>query len=190
MLRGWVVSLPSAGWFFAAVPAEAIIGGELDGDRHLFGACILSRLADGTFTDCSSGALASSNVVIMAGHSAVGRNALRGAKHFVTFDPDVDKASSELIPTILAPHPAFDPDSNFNDIGVALLARPVTDIDPNTATDRGPARSPSVQAGRVRVVHGRRVRVRRSVCAVRVLPRVTRRFASIRFGGVCRRSNG
>lgn len=127
-----IVMLIGLAWLVlgVALPSEAIIGGQLDGRRHPFGACILSRLPDGTFTDCSSGALASPNVVIMAGHSAANRNAIEGAEHFVTFDPEVVPSVSTLIPAVLVPHPGFNPNNSFNDLGVALLAVPVTEIEP------------------------------------------------------------
>jgi hypothetical protein len=111
----------------AADPATAIIRGNDDGQLHPFGACIVSRNPDGSLSDCSSGALIAPTVVVMAGHSASNRNSL-GSEHYVTFEPVVDRATSELIPATLIPHPGYG--QGGPDIGVAILSRPVTDIAP------------------------------------------------------------
>jgi hypothetical protein len=119
----------------SADPALAVIGGESDGDRHPFGACITSLLPDGNYSDCSSGFLVAPSVVVMAGHSAAGRNRIHpSGPHFVVFDPEPDLAS-EFIPATLVPHPAFG--SGGPDVGVALLAQPVTGIVPATLPEAG-----------------------------------------------------
>jgi Trypsin len=112
---------------FAADPASAIIGGNDDGPLHPFGACIVSRMQDGSLSDCSSGALIAPTVVVMAGHSAFNRNSF-GSEHYVTFDPVVDRATADLIPATLIPHPAFG--QGGPDVGVAILSTPVTNISP------------------------------------------------------------
>jgi hypothetical protein len=111
-----------------ARPAAAIIGGQVDGDRHPY-VGTLDATAFGR-TDGPSGVLISPTVFLTAGH--VARDWSRaGVQAKVTFAPSKSTATTWYTGTAYA-NPAFDPQraDDPGDLGVVVFDSPVTDITP------------------------------------------------------------
>lgn len=130
------------------VPASAITGGEPDGDGHPHVGLILFYMPDGRFR-CTA-ALVTPTVLVTAAHCTKGTV----GKTLVTFDSVIAEQPPSPFPVAADPatgytqaeleaagyksgtayaHPQysdFTDMSNWNDVGVIVLDRPVTDIAP------------------------------------------------------------
>lgn len=112
-------------------PARAITFGEPDGNRHPNVGLLGLILTDGTRTRGCSGVLIAPTVVLTAGHCTAALPHLQFTQIWVSFDSEVDPNTSKLIPAVsFATHPAFDPRTRFNDVGVVILSEPVLDVSP------------------------------------------------------------
>lgn len=139
-----MVTLLAAG----ALPAQAITGGEPDGERHPNVGLILYYGSDGRFR-CSA-TLVSPTVLLTAAHCTEGTL----GRTLVTFDSVIAEAAPSGLPVAADPsvgytpeeleaagylsgtaftHPAYSDFTdldNWNDVGVVVLDEPVTDITP------------------------------------------------------------
>ncbi|GAA2376825.1 S1 family peptidase [Nonomuraea africana] len=131
-----------------ALPAQAITGGEPDGERHPNVGLILYYMPDGRFR-CSA-TLVSPTVLVTAAHCTSGTL----GKTLVTFDSVIAEQPPSPFPVAADPsagytaaelaaagylsgtaytHPAYSDFTdldNWNDVGVIVLDRPVTGITP------------------------------------------------------------
>lgn len=113
-------------------PAGAITYGEPDGDRHPnVGLTLTDLRGDGTLWLGCSGTLISPTVFLTAGHCTYFLAQLGITKSWITFDSEYNPQTSKLIPIAgFATHPEIDLHTFFNDVGVVILAEPITDVTP------------------------------------------------------------
>lgn len=113
-------------------PVSAITFGEPDGNRHPnVGLMLADVRGDGTLSLGCSGTLISSTVYLTAAHCTAFLSRLGIGRSWVTFDSEYDPQTSELIPIAgVFTHPDFDPHTLFNDVGVVILADPVSGVTP------------------------------------------------------------
>lgn len=115
----------------AVTPAAAITFGEPDGNRHPYvGLMLGDRNGDGILDMTCSGTLIAPTVFMTAGHCTNGFLGA-GIQGWVTFDPEYDPQSSQIIPiAAFITNPNYDPNTLFNDIGVVILAEPAAGVTP------------------------------------------------------------
>lgn len=112
-------------------PARAVVGGEVDGNRHPYVGAVgpPSPLV-------ATGVLISPTVVLTAGHVAVRRLGPGAAE--VTFDPVADASATWYSGTAHV-HPGFNPGraDNPHDLGVIVLDSPVVGVTPASLPGEG-----------------------------------------------------
>ena len=115
----------------AATPAAAITFGEPDGNRHSnVGLLLADRNNDKILDMTCSGTLIAPTVFLTAGHCTRGF-ALSGLEGWVTFAPEYDPQTSQIVPVAAAvTHPDYDLNPGFNDVGVLILEEPVLGVTP------------------------------------------------------------
>jgi hypothetical protein len=132
-MRRLVVSALALGLFAAATPANSITFGQPDGNRHPNVGQLVVDFPDpdgGLFGICS-GTLIEPDVFLTAAHCVAFLPGLGVTDAYVSFDTDVDPATSTLHHGTYVFHPAFGgPGSDAHDIAVVLLDEPVSGITP------------------------------------------------------------
>lgn len=120
---------------FAALPADAIIGGQLDGNGHPYVAAIGQPDGQGIYF---TGTAISPTVVLTAAHAVRRLEKLGFTTARLTFDPVVGAASTWYTGTIHE-DPAYDPSSttNSNDLAVIVLGAPVSGVTPASLPTAG-----------------------------------------------------
>jgi secreted trypsin-like serine protease len=113
-------------------PAGAITYGEPDGNRHPNVGLTLTDLSgDGTLWLGCSGTLISPTVFLTAGHCTHFLAQLGPENSWITFDPEYSPDSSKLVSIAgFATHPGMNFHTYFNDVGVIILAEPVSNVTP------------------------------------------------------------
>jgi secreted trypsin-like serine protease len=130
--------LPGAG------PAQAIVYGEPDGDRHPnVGAIVADWREPGVLETFCSGTLISPTVFLTASHCTDGLAGfgVEEDEVFVSFDPVFDADTSTLYPGTYHTNPAygedFGPMSDPHDVAVIVLDQPILDIVPASLPTAG-----------------------------------------------------
>jgi len=118
-----------------AAPAQAITGGQVDGTRHPNVGVVGCTVAGPEFALITTAQLISSTVVLTAGHATEFFNAPDSGclSFFASFDPvfSFTPGVSTLLPaTRVVTDPTFDPTTQFDDVGVFILKKPVKGITP------------------------------------------------------------
>jgi secreted trypsin-like serine protease len=116
----------------AATPGNAITFGHLDRNRHPNVGTIGARFEPRVKDNFCSGTLISPTVFLTAAHCLLflPSEGIDPDEVFVSFDPSFDQESPVIGGTYFA-HPDYGHDfARLNDIGVVVLDRPVTDIEP------------------------------------------------------------
>lgn len=115
-----------------AVPANAITWGEPDEHHDNVGAIVIDFPGYGLIPLCS-GTLIHPRVFLTAGHCTRNIESLGEGTLYVNFEPDALNPQ-KLIPVAdVVTHPQYDggtPRSNPWDVGILILAEPVTDVVP------------------------------------------------------------
>jgi secreted trypsin-like serine protease len=113
------------------VPASAITWGEPDTEHTNVGAMVVDWPGYGPFQVCS-GTLIHERVFLTAGHCTVDWEDYGVETFWVNFDQDALNENTLLEVEAVIPHPDYywGPQSNPHDVGVLILAGPVTDIEP------------------------------------------------------------
>jgi hypothetical protein len=114
----------------------AITYGEPDGDRHpSVGLTLTDVSGNGALWMGCSGTLISPTVFLTAGHCTSFLAQLGPTKTWITFDSEYKPATEDsptkpkLIPVAgFATHPAYDPKTAFNDVGIVILAESVPGV--------------------------------------------------------------
>lgn len=131
-----VIAIVTAILMLVATPAGAITYGEPDGNRHPNVGLIVADLkGDGELTLWCSGTLISPTVFLTAGHCTNFFSQLGITHTWITFasefDPELEPQPSKLMSIAgFATHPEFDLHTYYNDVGVVILAEPITDVTP------------------------------------------------------------
>jgi secreted trypsin-like serine protease len=130
MLIGLLVVLA-----MVAVPVGAITWGEPDTEHTNVGAMMMD-LPDWGVTPVCSGTLIHPRVFLTAGHCTIGEVP---EEVWVTFDQDGLNPGIVLDVDDVITHPDYNwgPTSNPHDVGILVLAQPVTDITPATLPEEG-----------------------------------------------------
>ncbi|HLB61823.1 MAG TPA: trypsin-like serine protease [Actinomycetota bacterium] len=129
MRRVLVLAAASAA-LTVAVPAVAITEAELDGNGHASVGALIGHPPGGGLDIACSGFLVRPRVLVTAGHCTYGL-AKEPEAPFVTFDPVFDPDTANLFPAKkLVTHPAFDPITLKNDVGIVTLEERVRGVDP------------------------------------------------------------
>ncbi len=116
-----------------ATPANAIVGGAVDGNKHpnVGGLVSPTQYSDGTWLYCS-GVLISPTVFLTAAHCAE-----EGDRVGVTFDPDYSGTEKVYYGTFHA-DPAYPgPSSDSHDIAVVVFDKPIRGITPAQLPEAG-----------------------------------------------------
>lgn len=114
-------------------PADAVINGTLDGNRHPYVGAVDGRPVGGP-VQFGSGVLISPTVFLSVGHGTARFDAAGITRARVTFDPVVSDSSTWYEGTIHT-NPGFDPAGagqrgDFGDLGVIVFDEPVVGIEP------------------------------------------------------------
>jgi trypsin len=136
-IRSWCIAalLGIATVCLSAVPASAIIGGQLDGNRHPFVAAIGQPDGAGIYF---TGTLISPTVVLTPAHAVRHLEGAGFTTARLTFDPVVSASSTWYFGTIHE-DPAYNPTdiTNPNDFAVIVLDTPVMGITPASLPSEG-----------------------------------------------------
>ncbi len=129
-------------------PAQGIVYGKLDGNRHPNVGALIYQRDDGTFGRICSGTLISQDVYLTAAHctAALAARGVEPDDVWVTFAPNFEE-DPELLPGTYDLNEAYNHrQSDPHDIAVVVLDDPVTDITParlpraRLLSDLGPRR--------------------------------------------------
>ena len=127
---GGVVASVAGVLLFATTSIHAIINGSLDGNLHPSVGVVVVELNGQVFTPCS-GNLIAPTVFVTAAHCAAAIQSAGVTQVWVSFEPHVDFATSQLIAGTLHPNPAFDANApDPNDVAVITFATSVAGITP------------------------------------------------------------
>lgn len=107
----------------------AITNGRLDGEEHPNVGILVFELTRTQGLFCT-GTLVAPSVFLTAGHCTRLLESIGAPPAWVSFDSTLDLDAASLIPVTYATHPAFDPRTLRNDLGVALLDKPAAGIEP------------------------------------------------------------
>lgn len=114
-----------------AIPVAAITWGEPDSEHTNVGAMVVDYPGYGPYQVCS-GTLVHPRVFLTAGHCTVDWEGTGVETFWVNFDPYALNEDTLLDVIEVIPHPDYwwGPTSNPHDVGVLILAEPVTGIEP------------------------------------------------------------
>lgn len=121
-----------------AIPAGAITWGEPDTEHTNVGAMVVDRPGYGPWQVCS-GTLIHPLVFLTAGHCTEGWEGTGVETFWVNFDQDALNTATLLDVEQVITHPDYwwGPTSNPHDLGVLVLAEPVTGIAPANLPEEG-----------------------------------------------------
>jgi hypothetical protein len=130
-MRRFIVLVIVALGLVAALPhpGAAVTNGQPDGNAHPNVGILVFELTREQGLFCS-GTLIAPSVFLTAGHCTAFLERLGNPSAWVTFDSVLDLDAESLIPVTYTTHPGFNPNTLENDLGIAVLARPVEGVAP------------------------------------------------------------
>jgi secreted trypsin-like serine protease len=130
-MRRFIVLVALVSGLVAALarPSDAVTNGQPDGNAHPNVGILVFELTREQGLFCS-GTLIAPSVFLTAGHCTALLESLGHPAAWVTFDSVLDLDAESLIPVTYTTHPEFDPRTLKNDLGVAVLARPLAGVAP------------------------------------------------------------
>lgn len=133
--RGLFAIFLIAGMLLSAAPAYAIVGGEIDGNRHPYVGSIDASPTGRTIP--GSGVLVSPTVYLTAGHATGFFDQAGLTQARVTFDPVVSSSSTYYTGTVHTNPGFYGSGGDHYDLGVVVFPSPIPGISPATLPSAG-----------------------------------------------------